>query len=96
VDGASIAVAGIGRGADTAGITAAGIMVVGAKRLTVAGVAAIAAVGVLPTTAEVLRGATNFSTGFFLTATTDSWARQSSQLAKGFALDIPRLSARTD
>jgi hypothetical protein len=71
VDGASIAVAGIGMGADAAGITAAGTMVVAAKRLTVDGVAAIAAVGVPSTTAEVLRGATNFSTGFFLTATTD-------------------------
>src|SRR2546423_15503049 len=43
VNGASITVAGIGMEADTAGITAAGAMVVGAKRLTVDRVAAIAA-----------------------------------------------------
>jgi hypothetical protein len=78
-NGASIAVAGIGIGADTAGITAAGTMVVGAKRLTVDRVAAIAEVGVPSTTAEVLRGATDLSTSFFPTAITDSWARRSSQ-----------------
>src|SRR5712675_3577148 len=84
-NGASIAVAGIGIGigADTAGITAAGTMVVGAKRLTVDRVAAIAAVGVLSTTAEVPREATDLSTSFFPTATTDSWARRSSQQRKG-------------